>query len=553
VPEKVLERSTSNASSANQDVARLAESVRITLSPLSIAGSARGSPRASGEFSRSNSELTRHSADFVRETLRTNTMPERHSTDSGQHRRVLSGSSIPTDFSFGDSSDTARLSSDDEGTQPASNILSGSEVFHSPTMETYRSKGRSSRHQESISPHGTIRASSRRRMLRRYRGPPEDSDSDASATADGKESPRLQDIVKSGTFPLQRAAGWADWMKRRSKKMGSLLASQPMGYLEKVSDMWAGGRRHYRDPMGMMPDEKVEDDGSHQGDEDASQHDDRFRTRFALPETERLVSVYFGYLHRVLPLYGKIYLGNRHFCFRSMLPGTKTKMILPLKDVENVDKEKGFRFGYSGLVITIRGHEELFFEFGQADARDDCAVTLLQNVEDVRHLAESGFLSKEEKQGAEAARKEHQMLQDARQDDLDSHDLQLPTKADGSYVSEAPPIVFDDPHGSFLNFKPTEPMHITCLTIGSRGDVQPFISLCKGLMKDGHKTRIATHLEFKDWIEGHGIEFAEVGGDPAELMQLCVEYGMFTVEFLRVTTSKVSPHTTKQQDFANYR
>lgn len=55
-------------------------------------------------------------------------------------------------------------------------------------------------------------------------------------------------------------------------------------------------------------------------------------------------------------------------------------MILPLKDIENVDKEKGFRFGYSGLVIVVRGHEELFFEFSRPDARDDCAVTLLQSL-----------------------------------------------------------------------------------------------------------------------------------------------------------------------------
>jgi sterol 3beta-glucosyltransferase len=75
----------------------------------------------------------------------------------------------------------------------------------------------------------------------------------------------------------------------------------------------------------------------------------------------------------VLPLYGKIYISDRTFCFRSLLPGTRTKLILPLKDIENVDKEKGFRFGYSGLVVVIKGHEEIFFEFGQPDTRDDCA------------------------------------------------------------------------------------------------------------------------------------------------------------------------------------
>lgn len=65
-------------------------------------------------------------------------------------------------------------------------------------------------------------------------------------------------------------------------------------------------------------------------------------------------------------------------------------MILPLKIIENVGKEKGFLFGYSGLVIVVRGREELFFEFNQLEARDDCAVMLLKNIESSRELLASG-------------------------------------------------------------------------------------------------------------------------------------------------------------------
>lgn len=36
-----------------------------------------------------------------------------------------------------------------------------------------------------------------------------------------------------------------------------------------------------------------------------------------------------------------------------------------------------------------------------------------------------------------------------------------------------PPVMFTSTSSSFLDFKPKAPMHITCLTIGSRGDVQP--------------------------------------------------------------------------------
>ena len=81
--------------------------------------------------------------------------------------------------------------------------------------------------------------------------------------------------------------------------------------------------------------------------------------------------------------------------------------------------------------------------------------------------------------------------------------------------------------------KPPKTMHITCVTIGTRGDVQPYIALCQGLMKHGHTCRIATHDEYQNWIQGFGIEFRSVKGDPSQLMKLCVDYGMFTVGFIR--------------------
>lgn len=37
----------------------------------------------------------------------------------------------------------------------------------------------------------------------------------------------------------------------------------------------------------------------------------------------------------------------------------------------------------------------------------------------------------------------------------------------------------------------------------------------------------------------YGIEFGYVGGDPAELIRICVENGMFTVSFLKEGIAKV--------------
>jgi len=101
-------------------------------------------------------------------------------------------------------------------------------------------------------------------------------------------------------------------------------------------------------------------------------------------------------------------------------------------------------------------------------------------------------------------------------------------------------LIFDDPYASIVDFKPAASLNITCLTIGSRGDVQPYIALCKGLIAEGHKAKIATHAEFENAVREQGIDFAPVAGDPAELMRICVENGMFTLSFMREASDKVS-------------
>jgi sterol 3beta-glucosyltransferase len=324
----------------------------------------------------------------------------------------------------------------------------------------------------------------------------------------------LNDLVKAGAYPFQRAAGFADYVKNRSRQMSTLLATESMGYIEKVSGMWTGGQKHYGEREGPLQGQSIDAEDEGEG-----------RLNHA---------TYYAYLHRVLPLYGKIYISQRKLCFRSLIPGTRTKMILPFKDIENVEKEKGFRFGYQGLVVIIRGHEELFFEFNASEARDDCAVTLHQNLESVKYLVESGLLAEEERDEVEAAKAEHRMLQEARLDSPEEHDTRPTLNEDSSEIHP----FFDDPRASIINFKPTESLRITCLTIGSRGDVQPYIALCKGLLAEGHKPKIATHAEFEPWIRKHGIDFAPVDGDPAELMRICVENGMFTYSFLREASLK---------------
>ena len=70
---------------------------------------------------------------------------------------------------------------------------------------------------------------------------------------------------------------------------------------------------------------------------------------------------------------------------------------------------------------------------------------------------------------------------------------------------------------------PTPSLNVVIQIVGSRGDVQPFLSLGLTLKKFGHRVRLATHPTFQTFIEEQGLEFFSIGGDPAELMAFMVK------------------------------
>lgn len=151
-------------------------------------------------------------------------------------------------------------------------------------------------------------------------------------------------------------------------------------------------------------------------------------------------------------------------------------MIVPVSQLFGMKAQKAFRFAHHGLVVIVKGQEELFLEFHSSKRRDACQILLEERMDAYREKTE-------------AAR----ALQAA-----------VPEEPRSDEVSElTPPEMFNSASSSFLQFKP-EPMRITCLTIGSRGDVQPYIALCKGLKAEGHTCTIATHSEYKNWVEGVG-------------------------------------------------
>ncbi len=61
-------------------------------------------------------------------------------------------------------------------------------------------------------------------------------------------------------------------------------------------------------------------------------------------------------------------------------------------------------------------------------------------------------------------------------------------------------------------------MKTLILTVGTRGDVQPYIALGKGLESAGHSVTVCTCATFKPMVEAHGLDYAFLNNDLIELM-----------------------------------
>jgi UDP:flavonoid glycosyltransferase YjiC (YdhE family) len=62
-------------------------------------------------------------------------------------------------------------------------------------------------------------------------------------------------------------------------------------------------------------------------------------------------------------------------------------------------------------------------------------------------------------------------------------------------------------------------MHITIVTLGSRGDVEPYMALGEGLTSAGQVVRLATHDRYESEIRLAGLEFSSIAGDPRQLVE----------------------------------
>ena len=62
-------------------------------------------------------------------------------------------------------------------------------------------------------------------------------------------------------------------------------------------------------------------------------------------------------------------------------------------------------------------------------------------------------------------------------------------------------------------------MRIVIIAPGSRGDVQPYIALGKGLQNAGHHIRLVSHSNFESLVTSYGLEFWSFGNDVKDAVE----------------------------------
>ncbi|KAF7805259.1 sterol 3-beta-glucosyltransferase UGT80A2-like [Senna tora] len=87
--------------------------------------------------------------------------------------------------------------------------------------------------------------------------------------------------------------------------------------------------------------------------------------------------------------------------------------------------------------------------------------------------------------------------------------------------------VYDEEYGEATHVQHIRPLEIVMLIVGTRGDVQPFVAIGKRLQEYGHRVRLATHKNFKDFVLNAGLEFFALGGDPKVLAGYMVKHKGF--------------------------
>nr|CDI53382.1 UDP-glucose:sterol glucosyltransferase Ugt53A1 [Melanopsichium pennsylvanicum 4] len=268
---------------------------------------------------------------------------------------------------------------------------------------------------------------------------------------------------------------------------------------------------------------------------------DKFCHAFGLPSRPEELHLVKAELVRTLHTHGTMAIGLNFLLFWRRAVGRDLRIKVPLTDIQGVDSYRSMLWHHHGLVVHIRAHSDMFFDFLNKENRDMVLSTLKgivkakedqaksPNAESHANRVESLANSTDSAHGTVKKSLFTQAL-------LSNAEAEVPV-FEPDVLAYVPKVVNVDRDVARDAIR-ISPMRIYCLTIGSRGDVQPYIALCKALKKHGHTPVIVSHPEYRGWVEGHDIEYRGVGGDPAALMKLSVEHRIFSPAFFRESIGK---------------
>src|SRR3954469_19278783 len=136
-------------------------------------------------------------------------------------------------------------------------------------------------------------------------------------------------------------------------------------------------------------------------------------------------------------------------------------MMIPIRDILSTKPHRAYRIGHAGLLLILRGHEELFLEFSSKERRHHCVTALEAQIEEVQRLAKE-----DERAGRTRAHTREAVILEELDHSISSDGQPQPPPS--ALPSDAPPVgMFASTTSTLLDFKPSQSMKITCLTIGS--------------------------------------------------------------------------------------
>ncbi|RXK41091.1 hypothetical protein M231_01494 [Tremella mesenterica] len=227
----------------------------------------------------------------------------------------------------------------------------------------------------------------------------------------------------------------------------------------------------------------------------------------------------------LIPARGHIILTREYICFwRKNTVGSDVKYRFRCKDVKGAVAVPSTRAAFHGMALQIHSHHDLKFEFWSQATRDQVIQRIselcnpLSPIEtlgsplpisqmtslSMSDISQPSILSEPNltTSPTETPSINSGMTSAVRSTSpipMHAADILAPPK-ETMFMSKA----FPDEALAYMPFianrpwdaKTTRltPRTFTCLTIGSRGDVQPYIALCLRLKQDGHRTVIVTHF-----------------------------------------------------------